>query len=171
MNKWIAATSYLPRCITIILFVFFLSCVSLAQSSELVSDSRQTSQGDLEIVKNADVGQVTAVKLNDKILFEPNNYYDAGRIWKVFPENKPKLFLIELSNGSIACAAKYIIVDLSGKSATATDEFGNCGDAPLVVYGKRFLTVTFPAGGRRDTYKRGVKQVWQYTNQKLRKLK
>lgn len=171
MNKWIAAINYLPRYITIVLFVLFLSCVSLAQSGESVSDSRQTSQGELKIVKDAGAGQVTAIKLNDRTIFEPNDYYDAGRIWRVFPENKPKLFLVELTNGSVACAAKYTIVDLSSKLATATEEFGNCGDAPLVVYNKRFLTVTFPAGSRRDTYKRGVKQVWQYTNQRLRKLK
>lgn len=171
MSKSIIAINFLSQYTVIILFILFFSCISLAQSSESISDSRQTSQGELKIVKEADVGQVTAVKLKDKTVFEPNDYYDAGRIMQVFPKNSPELFLIELTNGSVRCAAKYIIVDLSGKSATTTKEFGNCGDAPVVAYNERFLTVAFTAGSSRDKYERGAKQIWQYRNQKLRKLK
>lgn len=171
MNKPIILVNFLTKYAIIILIVLLLSRISFAQSSQLISDSRQTSQGELKIVKDVYTARISAIMLNEKIVFEPNDYYDAGRIWQVFPKDSPKLFLIELTNGSVICAAKYIIVSLSGKTSAATKEFGNCGDAPTFVYRKQSLTLTFPAGSRRDKYKKGAKQIWRYTNGRLKKIR
>ena len=80
-----------------------------------------------------------------------------------------------MSTGALVCGAKFTIVDLSREGApTATQDFGNCSDAPRVAYRRGALTVTFPAGPRKHdpgTHYVGPGQVWTYSDGRLRQLK
>ncbi|MBA4122399.1 MAG: hypothetical protein H0X72_08055 [Acidobacteria bacterium] len=152
-----------------------LSSLAIGQAnpSEEISDSVQTAKGKLKIIKVTDGDAVNIkIELDNKVIKDgTESPYVAGSVFGKYPQKSPSLFLVRLTNDSTACAAGFIIIDLSGKSATASKEFGNCGDSPLSVYRNQSLLITFPAGKSGDAYKKGGREVWQFRRGKLSKTK
>ncbi len=142
-------------------------------ASEEISDSVQTTKGELKVVKVIDGDAVNIkIELDDKVAKDgTESPYLSGTIFGKYPQKSPSLFLVRLTNDSTACAAGFIINDLSGKSATVSKEFGNCGDSPASVYRNQSLLITFPAGKNSDIYKKGEREVWRFRNGKLWKIK
>lgn len=147
--------------------------VGQSNPSEEVTDSVQTGKRKLKIIKVTDGDAVDIrIKLDNKVIKDgTESPYPAGSVFGKYPQKSPSLFLVRLTNDSTACAAGFIIVDLSGKSATASKEFGNCGDSPSAVYRNQSLLITFPAGKSGDVYKKGGREVWQFRHGKLLKTK
>ncbi len=151
----------------------FLSVDSFGQTNEETIDSAKTARGELKLVKisDGDIERIV-IKLGDKFLTDgTNNGAVGGEIYGKFPANTPKIFLIEFANGSLACNAQFVIVDLSGKSPKVSKEFGNCGSLPKVIYKNQSLTLTFSAGKDDEAYKAGKRQVWHYDKSKLQEIK
>ncbi|HEV2861556.1 MAG TPA: hypothetical protein VGX48_11150 [Pyrinomonadaceae bacterium] len=147
-----------------------------AQTGEEVMDTAQTPGGELSLVRRREPeGTVTVViKLGDKVVAEKTasregDAYEGASFAGLYPQGSPRYALVGLSTGALVCGAKFTIVDLSrGK---ATEDFGNCSDAPRVSYRRDALTVTFPAGPRKHdpgTHYVGPGQVWSYGNGRLR---
>ncbi len=144
-----------------------------ANPSQEISDSVQTTKGKLKIIKVTDGDAVNIkIELDDKVIKDgTESPYLSGSIFGKYPQKSPSIFLVRLTNDSTACAAGFIVIDLSGKSAVASKEFGNCGDSPQAVYRRQSLLVTFPAGKSSDIYKKGAREIWQFSGGKLRKIK
>lgn len=147
----------------------FTSAGQTAGKDELI-DSVKTSKGELRLVKqieDEDAAQVF-IKLGDQILLEAP--YETADFKKVAGENAPNLFLVFLGTDSLQCIGKFVVVDLS-QAAKVSKEFGNCSDAPQIIYQNQTLTLTFPDGAKDDgKYKIGKKEVWQYRGGQLKKL-
>lgn len=151
----------------------FLSVDSFGQTNEETIDSAKTASGELKLVKisDGDIERIV-IKLGDKLLTDgTNNGAVGGEIYRGFPAKTCKIFLIEFANGSFACNAQFVIVDLSGKSPKVSKEFGNCGSMPKIIYKNQSLTLTFPQGREDETYKSGNRQVWRYEKGKLQRIK
>ncbi len=157
------------------LILFGLASLAFGQAtpSEEISDSVQTKKGKLKIIKviNNDAVNIK-IELDDKLIKDgTESPYLSGNIFGKYPRKSPSIFLIRLTNDSTACAAGFVIIDLLGKSAIVSREFGNCGDSPSAVYHNQSLLITFPAGKNSDTYKKGAREVWQFRRGKLLKIK
>ncbi len=151
----------------------FLSVSCFGQSDEETIGSAKTVRGELKLVKisDGDIERIV-IKLGSKLLTEgTNNGAVGGEIYRGFPAKTSKIFLIEFANGSLACNAQFVIVDLSGKSPKVSKEFGNCSDTPKIIYKNQSLTLTFPQGREKEAYKAGERQVWRYGKGKLQKIK
>lgn len=157
----------------LLLILSFLSVNCFAQSDQKKIDSAKTASGELKLVKisDGDIERIV-IKLGNKFLTDgTNNGAITGEIYGSFPAKLPKTFLIGFENGSFACNAQFVIVDLSGKLPKVSEEFGNCGSVPKTVYKNNSLTITFPAGKEDETYKAGECQIWRYSKGKLQKIK
>lgn len=71
---------------------------------------------------------------------------------------------------AVSCIGQFFIVDVSDKKPLMTEKFGNCGNNPRITYRSQTLTVTFLPGKANDYYKAGNKEVWQYSNGKLKQV-
>jgi hypothetical protein len=117
------------------------------------------------------------IKLNGRVVAEKGasadgDAYEGASLRGLYPRNAPRFALVSLSTGALVCGAKFTIVDWSREEAArVTRDFGNCSDAPRVVYRRGTLTVTFPAGPRKrdpGAHYVGPGQVWSYSNGRLR---
>ena len=150
------------------------------QTGEEVMDTAQTPAGELSLVRRREQeGTVTVViKLGGRVVAEKTasregDAYESASFAGLYPQGAPRYALVGFSTGALVCGAKFTVVDLSGGAARAkaTEDFGNCSDAPRVSYRRGALTVTFPAGsGKRDpgTHYVGPGQVWSYSDGRLR---
>jgi hypothetical protein len=92
-------------------------------------------------------------------------------IEKHFPQKGSNLVVFFVGSEAVSCIGQFFIVDVSNKKPLITEKFGNCSNNPHIDYRNQTLTLTFPQGASNDYYKTGDKEVWQYYNGKLRKLK
>jgi hypothetical protein len=149
-------------------------------SSEEVIEKARTRSGELSLARRKRDEAVTLIiRLDGKVVAEKeaseegDAYSDAG-LYGTYPARSPRYALVRLSTGSLVCASKFTIVDLSsGSGARATEDFGNCSDVPRVTYRNDSLTITFPAGpGKHDpgTHYVGPGQVWSYRGGRLRRI-
>lgn len=151
-----------------------------AQTGEEVMDRAQTPAGELSLVRRREPeGTVTIlIKLGGRVVAEKNasregDAYESASFAGLYPQGSPRYALVGFSTGALVCGAKFTVVDLSGGAAAAkaTENFGNCSDAPRASYRRGALTVTFPAGTRKrdpGTHYVGPGQVWSYSNGRLR---
>jgi hypothetical protein len=109
-----------------------------------------------------------------KEVSEEGDGYSGASVYGTYPESSPRYVLVGLTTGSLVCAAKFSVVDLSSRArARATADFGNCSDSPRVVYRNGALTITFPAGPRKHdpgTHYVGPGQVWAYRGGRLLRM-
>ncbi len=150
------------------------------QTGEEVMDTAQTPAGELSLVRRREQeGTVTIViKLGGRTVAEKSasregHAYESASFAGLYPQTAPRYALVGFSTGALVCGAKFTVVDLSGGAAgaKATEDFGNCSDAPRVAYRRGTLTVSFPAGPRKrdpGTHYVGPGQVWSYSNGRLR---
>lgn len=147
-------------------------------ASEVVMETARTPAGELSLVRRREADAATVIiKLNGRVVAEKGasaegDAYDGASLRGLYPRNAPRLALVSLSTGALVCGAKFTIVDWSREEAArVTRDFGNCSDAPRVVYRGGTLTVTFPAGPRKrdpGAHYVGPGQVWSYSNGLLR---
>jgi hypothetical protein len=151
-------------------------------ASEEVMDTAQTPAGELSLVRRRERegAAVVVIKLGGRVVAEKGaspegDAYEGASFAGLYPRGAPRYALVGFSTGALVCGAKFTIVDLSrgAAAAKATEDFGNCSDAPRVSYRRGLLTVTFPAGPRRrdpGTHYVGPGQVWSYGGGRLRKV-
>lgn len=141
------------------------------KESETVLTAQKTARGNLELVKSVsgDAAAVVFIKLNGKNIKELN--YVSAYVEQSYPQSSPKIFLVGLSTESLVCAVKFVILDLSKNRPKISEEFGNCSDAPKLIYRNQSLTLDFPMGRRGSKYTIGKKQIWIYRDGQLKKLK
>ncbi len=162
----------------LVFVLILLSAASLAfGQGENSSDSVKTSKGILKVEddsKTIDGLQIAfkSLSLNKKLVFQ----YAGGEgefvsIEKYFPQRNPNLIVFFVGAEAVSCIGQFFIVDVSNKKPLITEKFGNCSNNPHIDYCNQTLTLTFPQGASNDYYKTGDKEVWQYYNGKLRKLK
>lgn len=151
-------------------------------AAEDVLDTAQTPAGELRLVRRR--GQegavVIVIKLGGRVLAEKGasregDAYAGASFAGLYPRDAPRYALVGLSTGALVCGAKFAIVDLSrgAAGARASEDFGNCSDAPRAAYRRGALTVTFPAGPRKrdpGTHYVGPGQVWSYSGGRLRRV-
>lgn len=148
---------------------------------EEVMDAAQTPAGELSLVRRRERegAVVIVIKLGGRVIAEKTasregDAYEGASFAGLYPRAAPRYALVGFSTGALVCGAKFTVVDLSREGAAkATEDFGNCSDAPRVVYRRGALTVTFPAGpGKRDpgTHYVGPGQVWSYGDGRLRRI-
>jgi len=138
-----------------------------AQSIETV----KTRAGNLTLTRSEDDG--FKVKIRNKVLFE--SQAEFGTVEGKYPRANPKLILLNIGDGALACAGHFYIVDVSKNKPAITGAFGNCNTAPKILYKNQTLTVKFPDGSKipaedSGAYRYGAAQTWNYRNGKLRKL-
>lgn len=138
------------------------------REGELI-DSVKTAKGELRLVKRIeDDAPRVYIELGDRVLHEAP--YQTADFKEIAGGNAPNLFLVFLGMDSLQCIGKFVVVDLS-QAAAASEEFGNCSDAPQIIYQNQTLTMTFPDGTKTDgKYKIGKKEIWQYRGGRLKKL-
>ena len=153
-----------------------------AAAAEEVMDTAQTPAGELSLVRRREPEGTVAVvfKLGGRVVAEKSasregDAYQGASFVGLYPQDAPRYALVGLSTGALVCGAKFTVVDFSGGSAgaRATEDFGNCSDAPRVAYRRGALTVAFPAGPRKHdpgTHYVGPGQVWSYANGRLRRV-
>ncbi|MET0649315.1 MAG: hypothetical protein ABW208_22115 [Pyrinomonadaceae bacterium] len=151
-------------------------------AAEEVMDTAQTPAGELSLVRRREAEGTVAVvvKLGGRVVAEKSassegDAYQGASFVGLYPQDDPRYALVGLSTGALVCGAKFTIVDFSRGSAgaRATEDFGNCSDAPRAAYGRGALTVTFPAGRRKHdpgSHYVGPGQVWSYSNGRLRRV-
>jgi hypothetical protein len=171
------------RAAVVFIFVALLSVgATRAQtndSSEEVMDTAQTPAGELILARRrTSEGTTILIKLFGRVVAEKEasregDAYSSALIYGLYPKASPRFAVITLSIGALVCAAKFTIVDWSRKEAArVSEDFGNCSDVPHAVYRGDTLTLTFPAGPREhdtNTYYVGPRQVWTYSNGRLRR--
>jgi len=151
-------------------------------AAEEVVDTAQTPAGELSLVRRREADGVVAVviKLGGRVLAEKSasregDAYQGASFAGLYPQSAPRYALVGLSTGALVCGAKFTVVDLSGGAAgaRASEDFGNCSDAPRVAYRRGSLTITFPAGPKKrdpGAHYVGPGQVWSYGGGRLRKV-
>lgn len=151
-------------------------------AAEEVMDTAQTQAGELSLVRRREEEGtvVVVIKLGERVVAEKSasregDAYQGASFAGLYPQAAPRYALVGFSTGALVCGAKFTIVDLSrgAAAATATEDFGNCSDAPRVAYRRGTLLVTFPAGPRKrdpGTHYVGPGQVWSYSDGRLRKV-
>lgn len=143
-------------------------------------DTARTPAGELTLVRRREGEVVTVViKLDGRVVAEKRasdegDAYEGASFAGLYPRAAPRYALVGLSTGALVCGAKFTVVDLSREGATkASEDFGNCSDAPRVAYRRGVLTITFPAGRRKrdpGTHYVGPGQVWSYGDGRLRRI-
>ncbi len=149
-------------------------------ASEEVIETTRTPAGELSLVRRRRGEAVTVViKLGGRVVAEKEasregDGYRGASVYGVYPQASPRYALVSLETGGLVCGAKFTVVDLSREGAArASEDFGNCSDAPRAAYRRGTLTVTFPAGPRRHdpgTHYVGPRQVWSYADGRLRRV-
>jgi hypothetical protein len=147
---------------------------------EEVMDTARTPAGELTLVRRREGEAVTVViKLDGRVVAEKTasregDAYESASFAGLYPRTAPRYALVGFSTGALVCGAKFTVVDLSREGAAkATEDFGNCSDAPRASYRRGVLTVAFPAGpGKHDpgSHYVGPGQVWSYGNGRLRRI-
>lgn len=150
----------------LLLFICYVAVYSInfAQSIETVA----TNAGELTLERSED--WLFQVKLGERVLFEST--VKTGEVQAKFPQNKPTLVVLGISEQALACAGYSYVVDVSGRKPKMTEAFGNCNPAPKISYRNRTITIKFPDGRRdRGAYKYGAAETWQYANGKLKRIR
>lgn len=148
---------------------------------EEVMDTARTPAGELTLVRRREgEAVIVVIKLNGRVVAEKRasdeegTAYDGASFHGLYPRSAPRYALVSLYTGALVCGAKFTVVDLSREEAARVSrDFGNCSDAPRVVYRRGALTVTFPAGRRKHdpgTHHVGPGQVWSYSDGRLRRI-
>jgi hypothetical protein len=148
---------------------------------EEVMDTARTPAGELSLVRRRERegAVVVVIKLGGRVIAEKTasregDAYESASFAGLYPRAAPRYALVGFSTGALVCGAKFAVVDLSREGgAKATEDFGNCSDAPRVSYRRGALTVTFPAGPKKrdpGTHYVGPGQVWTYGGGRLRRV-
>ena len=157
-----------------LVFILLLPVI-LLPISVISQDSVKTSKGTLEIRESESEPETAkSLYLNNKKIFpEFTSAADFAMIEKSFPTKNPTLILINVGDGALVCGQKFMLLDVSGKKPFLSKKFGNCGAIQKTIYKNGVLTIYFPQGGEPDpgTYYVGKREIWQYLNRKLTKMK
>lgn len=149
---------------------------------EEVMDTAQTPAGELTLVRRREQegAVVVVIKLGGRVVAEkiaPRDAtaYESASFAGLYPRAAPRYALVSFTTGALVCGAKFTIVDLSrgAAAARATEDFGNCSDAPRVSYRRGSLTLTFPGGPREwdhSSHYVGPREVWSYGGGRLRRI-
>lgn len=161
----------------LVFVLIFSSLTNLAFAQEKSSrESVETSKGVLKIEDDAKIidGSETAFKslsLDKKLVFKyVSSEGEFVSIEKYFPQKSPNLIIFFVGAEAVACIGQFFIVDVSGKKPQMTERIGNCSNNPRIIYRNQTLTITFPPGRANGYYKAGNREVWQYSNEKLKRV-
>lgn len=161
----------------LVLAVILLIPVSvLLGQKKGTSDSVKTAKGVLKIeddtktIDNSPV-EFKSLSLDKKLVFRRvNTEGEFVSIENYFPRKNPNLIVFFVGAEAVSCIGQFFIVDVSGRKPIITERFGNCSNNPQITARNQTLTVTFPPGIAVDYYKAGNKEIWRYSNGKLKQI-
>lgn len=150
-----------------VISLFLLSGFAFGQRANII----KTKAGNLTIEQDED--SLTQVKIGKTILIE--GLVGTISVEKMYPQKNPTLIVLNIISGGLACAAEFLIIDVSKAKPLVTDSFGNCNPAPRIAFQNQTITVKFPDGSKKPKksyeYRYGAAETWQYARGKLKKLK